>query len=122
MEKLSPSRSYFRQNFAKIQIDNFSKVLCNEVLGNLGKDRGRFSAQSQSEIGCFCTTFKGIFLILRSCALEHFDWKMQVNMKWVRMSVNRLDNFEKLLATTFLAKEAQMIGNFLGFFKNLTPM
>ena len=32
-------------------------------------------------------------------------------------SVTRLGDFRKLLATNFLAKEAQMIGNFLGYFE-----
>ena len=36
--------------------------------------------------------------------------------------MTRLGDFLKFLATTFLAKEAQMIGNFLGYFENLTLM
>ena len=31
-------------------------------------------------------------------------------------NVTRLGDFYKVLTTTFLAKEAQMIGNFLGYF------
>ena len=36
---------------------------------------------------------------------------------WLSTSVTRLGDFWKFLATKFLAKEAQMIGNFLGYFE-----
>ena len=39
------------------------------------------------------------------------------NITIIKSSVARLDDFWKLSATKFLAKEAQMIGNFLGYFE-----
>ena len=44
---------------------------------------------------------------------------MKARRRPITDSVTRLGNFLKCLATKFLAKEAEMIGNFLGNFQQL---
>ena len=47
------------------------------------------------------------------------DKVMKARRRPITDSVTRLGNFLKCLATKFLAKEAEMIGNFLGNFQQL---
>ena len=62
--------------------------------------------------------------LIKSIAMAHFaDAKMKRPFYFsVMRSVARFCDFLKFVAVKFLAKEAHMIGNFLGIFENLTLM